>query len=97
MTSKTRYYLQIITMILLIGGTITSVSFAVGSQPFEAIFTTTDIDKNGHISENEWHTAMQKRFEQIDVNGDHQISRSEVQKAKESAIQNWRKNRTSNL
>jgi len=52
-------------------------------KPMDIIFNLADADQNGLISETEWHTAMQKRLEAIDINHDGNISREELESAKE--------------
>nr|WP_320115644.1 hypothetical protein [uncultured Desulfuromonas sp.] len=47
------------------------------------------------ISETEWHTVMQKRFEEMDTNDDNQVSLEEMAASRETAKQRFRAMRQS--
>jgi len=70
-------------------------AIAAREKPLEMIFIAADSDGNGQISENEWHTAMQNRFNDIDLNADGQISHSEMEKSRESVRRKLRDLRSS--
>lgn len=51
-------------------------------QAGEIIFPRIDTDHNQLISEAEYHTAMQRRFEQLDSNKDGSLSKQEWEQAR---------------
>lgn len=55
---------------------------AAGQNAFGSHIENMDTNGNGLISEEEWHAAMQKRFESIDKNGDGNLSRDEIDETK---------------
>jgi Ca2+-binding EF-hand superfamily protein len=54
------------------------------------IFENMDVDQNGFVSEEEWHNAMQKRFEAMDKNRNRNLSREEVEESKETMRERFR-------
>ena len=65
---------------------------AAAQRPIDVAFEIADADKNGLISEAEWHTEMQKRFEAADSNHDGNLSKEEVQ-ASQAKLRERFKNR----
>lgn len=59
-------------------------------KPAEVLFAATDSDRNGAVSESEWHTAMQKRFEALDTNRDGILSREEFAAARQTLREQFR-------
>ena len=59
-------------------------------RPMDVLYNAADTDGNGLISENEWHSAMQKRFEEIDTNDDNQVSLDELAASRDTAKQRFR-------
>lgn len=59
------------------------------------IFNRMDADRNGVVDEQEWHTAMQNRFEATDRNRDGKLSFGEWQemrdKMKQQIKSGWRR------
>lgn len=68
---------------------------AAREKPLDLIFKAADSDGDGLISENEWHAAMQKRFNKIDLNADGQISRSELEQSRDTARERFKQLRNS--
>jgi Ca2+-binding EF-hand superfamily protein len=60
-------------------------------KPVDVLFKAADVDRNGAISEAEWHGAMQKRFEAMDANRDGTLSRAEMDAAKETMRERFRR------
>jgi Ca2+-binding EF-hand superfamily protein len=63
---------------------------AARQKPLDVIFESMDVDQNGFVSEEEWHNAMQKRFEAMDKNHDNNFSREEVEESKETMRERFR-------
>lgn len=62
-------------------------------RPMDTIFNAADTNGDGLISEQEWHQAMQKRFETLDANKDGNVSREEFEKQKETLREKFRNRR----
>ncbi len=77
-------------LILLILFSVT-LAMAVG-RPNNLLFNLIDTDRNGLISEQEWHAFMQKRFESIDTNHDQNISRAELDRYRQKLRSRLRSN-----
>lgn len=67
---------------LLLGPT---TAFSAQGRASDIIFETADADHNQLISEAEYHTAMQRRFEQVDTNKDGNLTRQEMDQARANA------------
>ncbi len=67
---------------LLLGPT---TAFSAQGRAMDIIFETADADHNQLISEAEYHTAMQRRFEQLDTNKDGNLTRQEMDQARANA------------
>ena len=80
----------IISLSFLLSESLAAPFAATGEKPIDVFFNNADTDGNGLISEVEWHTAMQKRLENIDTNHDGNISREELEKSKETMRENFR-------
>ena len=63
---------------------------AARERPLDVIFNAADSDGNGMVSENEWHAAMQQRFETMDIDGDGSISREEMEQSKDTARERFK-------
>lgn len=87
--------LQVLILVLVSMLFITSAALATQQRPLELIFSKTDSDGNGLISETEWHTAMQQRFEETDSNHDGNISRDEIEASKKSLRERFQQMRKS--
>jgi len=73
------------SVIIILFALIFSASLVFARQrPIDSLFAMADTDRNGRISEAEWHVAMQKRFETIDTNRDGAVSREEMEKFRET-------------
>jgi Ca2+-binding EF-hand superfamily protein len=76
---------------IMILTTILTTNMTMAREPFKAnLFERADADKNGLISDDEWHTAMQKRFDAIDKNKDGNLSQDEWQEMRETVRQGIR-------
>jgi len=71
-------------------------AWAAGEQPSGQLFNAADSDGNGLLSEGEWHTAMQKRFEKLDSNKDGNLSREEIEQTRGAIRGKFRGLRNSN-
>nr|WP_320048199.1 EF-hand domain-containing protein [uncultured Desulfuromonas sp.] len=69
---------------------ISSGASSSGQRPLDVLYNAADSDGNGLISESEWHTVMQKRFEEMDTNGDQQVSLEEMAASRDTAKQRFR-------
>ncbi|PLX92946.1 MAG: hypothetical protein C0620_08600 [Desulfuromonas sp.] len=67
-------------------------AYALGTQqkPLDMLYNAADSDGNGLISESEWHTVMQRRFEEIDTNDDGQVSLDEMAASRETTRERFR-------
>jgi len=63
---------------------------AVGERAGDILVEHMDSDHNGLVSEEEWHAAMQKRFEKFDANNDGGLSREEVKQVRTSGRESLR-------
>lgn len=62
-----------------------STAFSAQGRATDIIFEIADADHNQLISEAEYHTAMQRRFEQLDTNKDGNLTRQEMDQAQANA------------
>lgn len=92
-----RSYLVIVLLALLLSCILFTKAHALssGQRPMDMLYNAADSDGNGLISETEWHTVMQKRFEEIDTNDDSQVSLEEMAASRETAKQRFRAMRQS--
>lgn len=76
---------------IMILTTILTTNMAIAGEPLKPnLFDRADADKNDLISEEEWHTAMQKRFDSVDKNKDGKLSQDEWQEMRETAREGLR-------
>jgi Ca2+-binding EF-hand superfamily protein len=75
---------MLIAVFMIVGSAIAQ------QKPLDVIFENMDVDKNGFVSEEEWHNAMQKRFEAMDKNRNRNLSREEVEESKETMRERFR-------
>jgi hypothetical protein len=75
---------MLIAVFMIVGSAIAQ------QKPLEVIFENMDVDQNGFVSEEEWHNAMQKRFEAMDKNRNRNLSREEVEESKETMRERFR-------
>ncbi len=92
-----RSYLVIIVLAVVWSCILFSQAYALSSsqRPLDMLYNAADRDGNGLISETEWHTVMQKRFEKMDTNDDNQVSLEEMAASRETAKQRFRAMRQS--
>ena len=62
-----------------------TVAFSAQGRATAIIFEMADADHNQLISEAEYHAAMQRRFEQLDTNKDGNLTRQEMDQARDNA------------
>ena len=75
---------MLIAVFMIVGSAIAQ------QKPLDVIFENMDVDQNGFVSEEEWHNAMQKRFEAMDKNRNRNLSREEVEESKETMRERFR-------
>ena len=75
---------MVIAVFMIVGSAIAQ------QKPLDVIFENMDVDQNGFVSEEEWHNAMQKRFEAMDKNRNRNLSREEVEESKETMRERFR-------